>query len=298
MTQRGKMGGVKEVPLRPVTPLAPDSLSVPPQKVFTDLRSIGRGAAADINSGIRTLAELQRYPGATQYRGGEWYEILLQEIEQDATTCFHDDEHPSDDHTWGFPVFITSYNEAAHEKLPQALENWIRAQELWLELHVLHPPFRDEAIERFKLDIVSDDSLEGASDDRIRAEFRAWMAGLGFTSKGDQSPPLLGVSMSPNPKENICLVLNEASIAMLAGLTFTGDAQSDATRFEGIKVRVVDCTWQRPAELKANETWRGIGDVSIVGLAVMFEMIISPVRGHLMTGMMHHLHPLAGMPDY
>ena len=298
MTQRGKMDSVKEVPMRPVTPPAPDSLSMPPQKIFTDLRSIGRGTAADIKSRIRTVAELQRSPGATQYRGGEWYEILLQEIEDDARTCYHDDEHPSDDPTWGFPVFITSYTSAAQEKLPQALQIWIRAQELWLEHHVLHSAFRQEAIERFKLVIVSDKSLQDASDDRIRAEFRAWMAGLGHTAKGDQSPPLTGLSMSPNPKENICLVLNEASITMLAGLTFTGEAQSDTTRFEGMRVRAIDCTWRRPAEMKANDTWRGTGDVSIVGLAVLFVMILSPVRGRLETGMMHHLHPVAGMPGY
>ncbi|KAI7537666.1 hypothetical protein KC331_g10804, partial [Hortaea werneckii] len=235
MTQRGKMGGVPDVPMRPVTPPAPDSLSVPPQNIFTDLRSIGRGAAADTKSRIRTVAELQRSPGSTKGMGGAWYEILLQEIEDSAKTCFHDDEHPSDDPTWGFSVFLTSYTSAVQEKLPQALQNWIRAQELWLEHHVFHSAFREEAIERFKLDIVSDDSLEGASDDRIRAEFRAWMAGLGLTAKGDQSPPLLGLSMSPNPKENICLVLDEASIAMLAELTFSSDAQSDATRFEGMK---------------------------------------------------------------
>ncbi|KAI7311529.1 hypothetical protein KC326_g6251 [Hortaea werneckii] len=159
MTQRGKMGGVPDVPMRPVTPPAPDSLSVPPRKIFTDLRSLGRGAAADIKSRIRTVAELQRSPGATQYRGGEWYEILLQEIEDDARTCYHDDEHPSDDPTWGFPVFITSYTLAAQEKLPQALRNWIRAQELWLEHHVLHSAFCQEAMERFKLDIVADHLL-------------------------------------------------------------------------------------------------------------------------------------------
>lgn len=244
------------------------------------------------------MAELQRSPGSTQHRGGDWYEVLLQEIEHNAETCYHDDTQPSDDPTWGFPVFVMSYTSAAQEKLPQALENWIRAQELWLEQHVSHPVFRDEVIKRFKLDVVYDDSLEGASDDRIRAEFRAWMAGLGLTARGDQSPPLVGVSMSPTPKENICLVLDEANITMLAGLTFTGDTKSDSTRFEGMNVRAIDCTWRRPAELEANDTWRGIGDVSIAGLAVLFEMILAPVRGHLETGMMHHLHPLAGMPDH
>jgi len=299
------MGGAR-VPMRPVTPPAPDSLSVPPQKNFTDIRSTGRGAAADIKSRIKSVAELQRSPGATQYRGGDWYEILLQEIEHDATTCYHydgdgdgDDVRPSDDPTWGFSVFVTSYTPAARENLPRALENWILAQEVWLGLHVLHPVFRDEVIERFKLEVVCDeDSLEGASDDRVRAEFRAWMAGLGCTPRGDQSPPLVGVSMSPNPKENMCLVLDEAGIAMLAGLTFTGDPKNDCAVFEGMNVRAVDCTWRRPVEVKANDTWRGIGDVSIVGLAVLFEMVLSPDRGHLEMGMMHHLHPLAGMPDY
>lgn len=221
MTQRGQMGSAR-VPMRPVTPPAPDSFSLPSQKIFTNLRSTGRGAAADIKSRIRSVAEQ----------------------------------------------------------------------------HVLHPVFRQEVIERFKLDVVSDGSLAGASDDRIRVEFRAWMAGLGLTTRGDQSPPLVGVSLSPNPKENICLVLDEASIAMLAGLTLTGDLESDSTLFEDMNVRVIDCTWRRPSELKANDTWRGIGDVSIVGLAVLFEMILAPVRGNLETGMMHHLHPLAGMPDY
>lgn len=244
------------------------------------------------------MAGLQRCPGSTQYRGGDWYEILVQEVERLAQTCYHNDTEPSDDPAWGFIVFVTAYSLGAKEKLPQALENWIRTQELWLKQHVLHPVFRAELIERFKLDVVCDDPLEGASNDRIRAEFIAWMAGLGLTASGDQSPRLVGVSMSPTPKENIRLVLDEASITMLAGLTFTGDNKSDSARFEGMNVRVIDCTWRRPAEVASNDTWRGVGDVSIVGLAVLFEMIAAPIRRHPETGMMHDLHPLAGMPDY
>lgn len=290
--------GSARVPMRPVTPPALDSLSVPQEKILTNLRSIGRGAAADIKSRIRSVAELQRCPGSTQGWGGEWYEILVQEVDSLAQTCYHNDTESSGDPTWGFSVFVTAYSSEVQDKLPQALENWIRAQELWLEKHILNPIFRAEVIERFKLDVVFDSSLEGASDDRIRAEFRAWMAGLGLNARGDQSPRLVGVSMSPTPKENICLVLDEASITMLASLMFTGDAKSDSDRFESMNVRVVDCTWRRPAELASNDSWRGVGDVSIVGLAVLFEMIASPIRGHLETGMMHHLHPLAGMPDY
>ena len=104
--------------------------------------------------------------------------------------------------------------------------------------------------------------------------------------------------MSPTPKENICLVLDEANITILAGLAFSSDPKSDTALVEGINIHAIDCTWRRPAELELDDTWRGIGDKSIVGLAVLFEMIASPVRGYPETGMMHDLHPLVGMPDY
>ena len=124
------------------------------------------------------------------------------------------------------------------------------------------------------------------------------MVGLGLTARGDQSPRLVGVSMSLTPKENICLVLDEANITIIAGLTFTGDPKSDTARFEGMNIRAIDCTWRWPAELELDDTWRGIEDVSIVGLAVLFEMMASPVRGYPETGMMHDLYPLVGMPGY
>ena len=72
------------------------------------------------------------------------------------------------------------------------------------------------------------------------------------------------MSTSPNPKENICLILDETSITMLAGLTFTGDLEGDFSRFDSMNVRAIDCTWRRPAEMKSNDTFRGIGDLSIV----------------------------------
>jgi hypothetical protein len=141
MTQRGR--GRIEIPIRPV-------------------------AAADIKACIKSLSELQRSPGFTQGWGGDWSEILIQEVESLARICYYDDEtSSSDDPTLGFSVFVTAYPLKAQEKLSQALENWIRAQESWLEHHVLNPVFREKVIKRFKLETVYDDSLEGASDDRI-----------------------------------------------------------------------------------------------------------------------------------
>jgi hypothetical protein len=99
--------------MRPVTPPAPDSLSLPLRNNFTNLRSTGRGAAADIRSCIRSVAELQRSPGYTQGEGGDWYEILRQAIEHNATTYYHTETKLSDDPTWGFSVLVISYTSAA-----------------------------------------------------------------------------------------------------------------------------------------------------------------------------------------
>lgn len=115
-----------------------------------------------------------------------------EENEFHAQLCHHDDNTaPTDDPTWGFSVFVTSYSSEAQEKLPRALENWNRAQTLWIEHDIHEPAYHDKVtlIKRFKLDLVRGESLEGASDDRIRQDFRAWMAGLGYTARGDESPP-------------------------------------------------------------------------------------------------------------
>ena len=85
---------------------------------------------------------------------------------------------------------------------------------------------------------------------------------------------------------------------MLADLTF-GDPEDDLERFEEMTVRAVGGTWRRPAEVKVNENYRGVGDVSIIGLAELFKVMASPEGGgHSYFGIMHDLHPLNGMPEW
>lgn len=160
------------------------------------------------------------------------------------------------------------------------------------------PDYRDVVLKRFKLDIVEDESLESASDDRVREEFRAGMKGLDFAAREGEDAPEALLSTVPNPSENICLAFDEARITMLADIAF-GEQKVDLERFEGMTVRAVDGTWRRPAEVKVNETYRGVGDVFIIGLAELFEVMASPVGGgHSFLGIMHDLHPLNGMPEW
>jgi hypothetical protein len=286
------------IPKRPVTPPAPDSLSVPEIKLFTTSRSVGSGAAADIGSRVRTVKDIV---DDLRRMGRQWYHVLLEEVETFAERCHHDEERePPNDPTWGFRVFVTSYSPVARERLPQALANWTQAQELSLQHTIDQPEYRQELLKRFKLDIVEDESLDNASDDRVREEFRAWMKGMGFTAREEEKDEVSVALLSTvhNPSENICLAFDEASITMLADITF-GEPNDDLERFEGMAVRAIDGTWRRPAEVKVNETYRGVGDVSIIGWAELFNVMASPEGGgHSFLGIMHDLHPLKGMPEW
>jgi hypothetical protein len=302
MTGRGDGRKLQAIPFRPVTPPAPDSLLVPEKKLFTAVRCVGSGAAADIKSHVRAVKDIEASAGDLHRRGGfSWYHVLLKDVETFAERVHHDEDlEATNDPTWGFRVFVTSYSPAAREKLSRALANWTRAQELALQQTIDQPDYRQEVLRRFKLDVVEDESLENASDDRVREEFRAWMKGLDFTPRDgeeDDEPRAL-LSTVYNPSENICLVLDEARITMLADLAFD-EPKDDLERFEGLTVRAIDGTWRRPAEVRANETYRGVGDVSIVGLAELFEVMASPEGGgHSYHGIMRDLHPLNGMPEW
>jgi hypothetical protein len=301
MTGRGDGRKLRAIPFRPVTPPAPDSLSVPEKKLFTAVRSVGSGAAADIKSQVRAVKDIERSSGGdSRACGNDWYHVLLDEIETFAERVHHDEDlEPTNDPTWGFRVIVTSFSPPARERLPQALANWIQAQEWALQQTISQHDYQQEVLRRFKLDVVEDDLLENASDDRVREEFRAWMRGLDFTPRDKEEEYAGGLlSTVHNPSENICLVLDEARIIMLAELAFD-EPKDDLERFEGLTVRAIDGTWRRPAEVKANETYRGVGDVSIVGLAELFGVMASPDGGgHSFLGIMHDLHPLNGMPEW
>jgi len=297
---RGDGRGLAAIPFRPVTPPAPDSLLVPETKLFATVRSIGSGAAPDIRSRVRPAKDIERSEDDMRLTSGSWYHVLLEDTEEFAHRCRHDEDlEPTNDPTWGFRVFVTSYSPAARERLSRALDNWTQAQEVACQQAISRPDYRQEVLKRFKLDVIEDESLENASDDRVREEFRAWMKGLDFTPRDEEeNDPRALLSTMHNPSENICLALDEAAIFKLADLTF-GEPKDDLERFGSLTVRAIDGTWRRPAEVKANETYRGVGDVSIVGLAELYGVMASPEGGgHCYGGIMHDLHPLNGMPEW
>ncbi|KAH6884286.1 hypothetical protein B0T10DRAFT_518379 [Thelonectria olida] len=270
---------------RPVTPPDPTLTSrpVPRTRVFP-LETYGAGASPDILTSVKPLEVLQAEPESAESRNPFMDSIfhLLKEVTHWETVSQREDGYSVRDVTWGFYVSVTSYSDTALEKLPQALHNWVKVTERGC-IRGTARPYREEAIKRFKLDVIKDEeALQGASDDRVREEFRAQIRGLQLTD--DDYPRL------PPPARNThCFVLDEASIAMLADLEFPEDPEDDYGAFGGKNIKFIDGNWERPKESHSFSTYRGVGYVAITGLAWVYTLLSS-------GDFMEDWHPLNGTP--
>lgn len=141
--------------------------------------------------------------------------------------------------------------------------------------------YADEAFHRFKLDVIEDqDALDGASDDRIREEFRALIRGFNLCDDEERFVP---------PARNVaCLVLDEATISMLANLSFPEDPMNDCKAFNKMTIKVVDIWWQH-SSAHPGSSYRGVGDCPIVSLDRLYLMLMSGGN----SGAMEDLHPLS-----
>ena len=187
MTGRGR------VPTPPPIPIEPSLISrpVPRRRVFAT-RAFCPGAASDLVTRPYTsqMALADRRACGPSYgpSGHVFYpeldelSRLLEHIDKWADCDFHDDgrEPGPVDRTWGYYVFLTSYDAVTREKVPQAMANWVRVVERHIVALTLEPEapgeWREELRVRFKLDLVEDEEeLADASDDRVRENFRALM---------------------------------------------------------------------------------------------------------------------------
>ncbi|KAF2723825.1 hypothetical protein K431DRAFT_282519 [Polychaeton citri CBS 116435] len=287
MTGRGNRG-----PAPPPVPPADPTLSshpVPRRRTF-QIRSFGPGSAADIQDTTRPFSVLDQaanresYTGPGDYRETEDVRRLLEEVDNWAETQFRDDEEPGPvDRTWGYYVFLTSYSDATRGQLPQAMENWVTVQQRMLSHAETLPELREEARRRFKLDLIEDQQeLENASDDRIRENFRAFLKNQDLTREEDRFPP--------QARFNVCLVLDEAKVKMLAGLQFLDEHIQEFIAFRRETVKAIDANWDRSRA--AGSSYHGVGNVSINGLQRLYLLITSGAN----TGAMEDLHPLNGFP--
>jgi hypothetical protein len=289
MTGRGRLRTPSPIPIEPSLILRP----VLRRKVFAT-RAFGPGAAPDLVARQYTssigrvfnpqLDDLQR---------------LLGHIDSWAECDFHNDgrEPGPVDRTWGYYVFLTDYSVATRERLELAIANWIRVVERHIAGNYSDAPDekKEELRVRFKIEVVEDEEeLAGASDDRVRENFRALMRKLDLQPDEDR--------WLPQARYSLCLVLDAAAVEMLAGLQIpdkephrqTGlqyvlDPDQEFSTYENMTVKAIDANWDREDE---QGSYRGIGQVSINGLQELYLRITRDACNKAMED----LHPLDGWP--
>lgn len=204
---------------------------------------------------------------------------LLKVVESKENILSHDGKvFLERDPTWGFYVFLTSYSEEVSANIPRAMETLIGVLQRKLPYWTC-PPYAEEAFRRFKLDLVEDQAaLEGATHDRIRAEFQALCrAKIRDVTSSKEFEGKETFDLWSRARYMACLVLDEAAVSTLANVPHFED-QKDHDRFliNMVILKIVDRFWQRPPPVVlSTEDYRGVADCSIGRLPLLYHEITS-----------------------
>lgn len=192
----------------------------------------------------------------------EIYKLL--EVIELRETVFNDEEILGVDPTWGLYAFVVDYAPDTLQKIPQAIQNLVDVTRRNIRAQSTSA-YTEEALRRFKIDIVQDEEvLSGASDDHVREEFRAQLRGLQQLGEDE---------FIRTPARNYaCLVLDRSVVFTLADLSFPEDLRDYWPRFHEKTIKIVDAWWKRPATNVS--AYRGVGYCPINSLA-RFYMLIS-----------------------
>lgn len=180
-------------------------------------------------------------------------------------------------------VFVTAYSVPAGDKLPQAMNSWVKVVQKSLGLGIL-PIYLEEAFRRFEFNVVEDqDDLGGASVDRVRAEYRDQTRGLCLDENDYYDDTVEKSGYVPSARNLANFLLDEAAI---------GDLPNDTAEFciayNPRSITVVDGFWNRSRQIQG--TYRGIGQLGVSGLAGFYMALAMTAD----TGAMMDLHPIDG----
>ncbi|KAI7085961.1 hypothetical protein KC356_g5427 [Hortaea werneckii] len=243
-------------PPRATTPTDPTLESRPPpiKRVFS-VRSYGPGAASDIkmrttsSDTLDTLARIEKWENCDLWNDGREFEP---------------------DPTWGFYIVVTDYSQEARDKLDSAMERL---------LHVLHqvlgagadPPdvYADELYRRLKFDVIEDkETLENASNDRVRECFRAHIRGLELWGEEEEGAEN---DWPPPPRNYACLVLDGSKMDMLLNIPDHVDRVDDGHMLDDCRLKAIDIFWRRPEETVS--TYRGARDIALLMLPRTYDLL-------------------------
>ncbi|KAL4926704.1 uncharacterized protein BDV17DRAFT_150008 [Aspergillus undulatus] len=278
--------------LRPTTPPDPTLTTRPvaTTRTFT-LQSFGPGAAPNIKDLVRKPEDVRAESDPSTYLNPfdaqyaeEWPDPIhrfLEEIVSASNIVLDDNDEPLPgygDPTWGFYTFVTDYDADTLENIPRAMGKLVDLTRRMVGAGTT-TAYADEALRRFKIDVVQDEeALSGASDDRVREEFRALLRGLNLLGED-------GRIRGP-ARNDVCVVIDTATVCMLADLTFSEDLRADYLRLYEKTLKVVDAWWKRP---ETNiSAYRGVDYCPSTSLGYFYMVLRT--RGY--SGAMEELWPM------
>lgn len=232
-----------------------------PRERHYALRSIGPGSAPEVRENYQPVKELLQQASNYGLEPKSYFEEdirpLLELLTSEHVIDWREDGSRDEilDSTWGPTIMVTAYSEKARQNLDRALLNLVEACRRFLFKDPRFEPWARETFNRLKFEVIEDkDSLENASDDRVREEFNAHVRSLRLF--GDLKDEIrraevfgynLNRPMGPR-RYDICIALDEKAIAQLAILTFTENVDENARVLRNVSVKLIDRGWYYPEE--------------------------------------------------
>lgn len=181
------------------------------------------------------------------------------------------------DPTWGYYIFVTAYSDKARQQLGPAVDALVRLTIRSLR-SISISAYCEEAIKRFKLDVVDDkEALENASEDRVREEFYAQLIGLWMLEDD-----LMFRGIGPS-RFTACILFDEDTIERLSNVSFSTYVEKDEHQVEDMSVRLIDPKWDYatepyPEAIEDGMPYRGADDCPVTGIAELYRRM----KGDLM----------------
>ncbi|KAI6839563.1 hypothetical protein KC332_g6540 [Hortaea werneckii] len=165
---------------------------------------------------------------------------------------------------------VTDYSQEARDKLDSAMERLLRALHQVLGADADPPDvYADELYRRLKLDVIEDqETLEDASNDRVRECFRAHVRGLELWGEKEEGAEN---DWPPPPRNYACLVLNGSKMDMLLNIPDCVDRVEDGQMLDDCRLKAIDIFWQRPEETVLS--YRGARDIALLMLPRTYDLL-------------------------
>ncbi|KAJ4005804.1 hypothetical protein NW752_011133 [Fusarium irregulare] len=233
-----------------------------PRERHYAVRSIGPGSAPEAREQFQSIEQVKQQANDTGlnpklYEEGD-IRLLLKLLTSEHIIDWREDGSRDEilDPTWGPTIMVTAYSENARKNLEQAVSNLVETCRRFLFKDPRYEAYAQETFKRLRFDVIEDkETLENASDDRIREEFNAHVRSLRLfredledeIRRAEMLEHNLNRPIGPR-RYDFCIAMDERTIEELALLVFSDNEEENASVLRDVSVKVIERCWYYPEE--------------------------------------------------